>query len=103
MTEHIKMPDIAPLVRYLANGTETEFVYPFPIFASEDLRVSLDGAPQLSGYTISGSGETEGGQVIFTTAPGNGVTVTLERRLQMCIRDSNSSFSWSCKRAIGNL
>lgn len=83
MTDHIKMPDVAPLVRYLANGTETEFVYPFPIFASEDLRVSLDGAPQLSGYTISGSGETEGGQVIFTTAPGNGVTVTLERRLPL--------------------
>ena len=34
MTEHIKMPDVAPLVRYLADGAQTQFTYPFPIFIS---------------------------------------------------------------------
>ena len=34
---HIKMPDVAPLVRYLADGAQTVFDYPFPIFASEDI------------------------------------------------------------------
>lgn len=80
-TEHIKMPDVTPVVRYTANGTQSVFAYPFPIFASEDMSVSLDGAPQGSGFTISGAGVTEGGSVTFDNAPANGVTVMLERRL----------------------
>ncbi|MCB1563481.1 MAG: hypothetical protein KDJ75_07900, partial [Alphaproteobacteria bacterium] len=80
-TEHIKMPDVTPVVRYTANGTQSVFTYPFPIFASEDMSVSLDGAPQVSGFTVSGAGITEGGNVTFSAAPASGVTVTLERRL----------------------
>ena len=83
MSEHIKMPDVAPLVRYLANGTQTEFSYPFPIFASEDLAVYLDGAPQISGFIISDAGNTNGGTVTFDTAPVEGVVVTLERRMAL--------------------
>lgn len=63
MTEHIKMPDIAPLVRYLANGMETAFIYDFPIFASEDLKVYFDGAQQFSGFDITDVGQTSGGYV----------------------------------------
>jgi hypothetical protein len=78
---HIKMPDIEPLVRYVANGTQTTYSYPFPIFASEDLKIYFDGAEQTSGFDISGSGETTGGTVTFDTAPSNGTIVTLERKL----------------------
>ena len=67
------MPEVAPLVRYLANGTQTEFVYPFPIFASEDLAVTLDGAPQDSGFTIFDAGNTNGGTITFDTAPAAGL------------------------------
>ncbi len=45
-TEHVKVPDVTPIVRYVADGIETDFTYPFPIFASEDLRVYLNGAQQ---------------------------------------------------------
>ena len=58
MTEHIKMPDVSPLVRYVANGSETSFAYTFPIFASEDLHVYFDGAEQFSGFDITDVGET---------------------------------------------
>ncbi len=51
---HIQMPDVTPIVRYLADGDETVFVYPFPIFASEDLAVYINGAKQVSGIWAFG-------------------------------------------------
>jgi hypothetical protein len=81
MPEHIKMPDITPIVRYVANGTQTEFSYPFPIFASEDLAVYLDGAKQSSGFTIAGEGETSGGSITFDEAPAMDSIITLAREL----------------------
>ncbi len=81
MTEHIKMPDVAPLLRALANGTQTEFEFPFPVFASEDVVVYLNGARQVSGFDIIGAGNTSGGTVVFDSAPANGMTVTIERRM----------------------
>ena len=81
MTEHIKMPNVTPVVRYLANGIQTIFAYPFPIFASEDLKVYVDGAEQVSGFAISGAGETLGGTITFDTAPADESIVTLARNL----------------------
>lgn len=83
MTEHIKMPAVEPLVRYVANGTQTDFQYPFPIFASEDLAVYFGGARQYSGFDVSDAGETEGGLISFDSPPDNGVVITLERRLPL--------------------
>ena len=73
MPDHIKMPDIAPIVRYVANGTQTTFEYPFPIFAGEDLKVYFDGAPQYAGYDIHDAGNTSGGTITFDTAPADGI------------------------------
>lgn len=81
MTEHIKMPDVAPLVRLLANGTQTIFEYPFPVFSSEDLKILFNGAEQISGFSVEGAGNSAGGRVTFDEAPANGIVVTLERRL----------------------
>lgn len=81
MTEHIKMPDVTPLVRYVANGAQDIFAYPFPVFASEDLAVYLDGARQASGFTIDGAGRTAGGTVTFDAAPAINTIITLAREL----------------------
>lgn len=83
MPEHIKMPDLPPIVRYLASGEQTVFTYPFPIFASEDLVVYLNGAKQISGFDIAGAGSTSGGTVTFDTAPEEDLLVTLERKLPL--------------------
>ena len=80
---HIKIPDVIPLVRYTANGTQTAFDYPFPVFASEDIAVYLNGAKQVSGFTVTGAGETTGGSVTFTVAPSSGVVVAIERRVPL--------------------
>jgi hypothetical protein len=81
MPDHIKMPDIVPIVRLVAGGTQTAFEFPFPVFASEDVKVYLDGAEQSSGFTITGAGQTAGGVVTFDIAPAVGQVVTLERRM----------------------
>ncbi len=81
MPEHIKMPDITPIVRYVANGAQMVFNYPFPIFASEDLAVYLDGAKQNSGFSITGAGETAGGALTFDTAPADTTIITLAREV----------------------
>ena len=81
MSEHVKIPDVVPIVRYVANGTQTIFTYPFPIFASEDLAIFLDGAKQASGFTINGAGDTNGGDVTFDTAPAADTIITLARDL----------------------
>ena len=82
-TDHIKMPAVLPVIRSLADGVQTVFTYPFPIFTASDLKVYLNGAPQSSGYAVTGAGNTSGGSVTFTTAPASGVIVTLERRLPL--------------------
>ena len=81
MPEHVKVPDVTPIVRYVANGAQTTFSYPFPIFASEDLAIYIDGAKQASGFTIDGAGNTSGGDVTFDTAPAIDSIITLAREL----------------------
>ncbi len=82
-SDHIKMPAVEPVVRYAANGIQTVFEYPFPVFASEDLKVYFNGAPQHTGFDVSGSGSTSGGTVSFDTAPPSGIAITLMRRLPL--------------------
>ncbi len=80
-TEHVKIPDITPIVRYVANGSQDIYSYPFPIFASEDLSVYFDGAKQVSGFVIDDAGVSTGGNVTFTNAPALNTTITLAREL----------------------
>ncbi|MCB9963724.1 MAG: hypothetical protein H6857_02115 [Rhodospirillales bacterium] len=78
---HIKIPATSPIVRYLCNGSQTVFSFPFPIFASDDLEIKLDGATQVSGMSIAGAGATSGGTVTFDTAPPVDTVLTLSRVL----------------------
>ncbi len=81
MPDHIKMPAVTPIVRYLANGESAVFSYPFPVFASENLAVYLGGAKQVSGFDITGAGATGGGNVTFDVPPAEGTIVTIAREL----------------------
>lgn len=76
---HIKMPDVTPIVRYTANGVDSVYEYPFPIFASEDISVLFDGARQNMGFAVTNAGETSGGTVVFDTPPSAGIVVTIYR------------------------
>jgi len=81
MADHIQIGDISPRIQYTADGSQTAFTYPFPIFAESDLEVFLDDADQASGFTVAGAGESEGGTVTFDTAPAVDTVVTLLRNV----------------------
>ncbi len=83
MAEHITIGDVAPRVQYVADGVQSAFPFPFPIFAAEDLEIRLDGAPLLGGAEVSGAGRSEGGTVTLASAPAAGTRVTLRRRLAL--------------------
>jgi hypothetical protein len=82
MPDHIVIGDIRPRVQYTADGTQTVFTYPFPIFAAGDLEVYLGEALQSAGYVVNGAGQSAGGTVVFApTPPPAGAKVTLVRAL----------------------
>lgn len=78
---HIKIKPVTPKVQYTGNGITTVFPYEFAIFDESDMVVYFDDEVQESGYTVSGAGETDGGNVTFSTAPDDGVKITLIRNV----------------------
>lgn len=54
--------------RYAANGVATVYAIPFLLLAASDLQVSLDAAPVVGGFTISGLGSNTG-QITFDAPP----------------------------------
>lgn len=81
MPNHMQIPNTPPRIQYLADGTQTVFPFPFPVKTAGHLQVLLDSAPQNSGFTVTGAGQTNGGTVTFTTAPAAGLSVTLYREV----------------------
>ena len=76
---HIKIYDTAPWTQHTADGKQTEFAYPFPIFRDSDIQVFIGQTRQFNGFTITGAGHSSGGTVIFPKAPDAGHLVTLRR------------------------
>lgn len=83
MAEHIQISDVTPRVQYTANGSQTVFTFPFPIFQDADLAVYIDDAVQTvsADFTVLGAGDSAGGTVTFLTAPSDGATVTVLRSI----------------------
>lgn len=81
MDEHIKIGDVAPRVQYVADGVQTSFTYPFPVFAAGDIEVRLDGLPLAGGFSVTNAGASDGGSVVFEEPPQGGRLVTLRRDL----------------------
>jgi hypothetical protein len=81
MQEHIKITAAPPRIQYVGDGSQREFFFPFAIFRPEHVEVFLDGERLASGVTVLGAGESAGGSVILDPAPGEGVLVTVRRRI----------------------
>jgi hypothetical protein len=81
MSEHIRIGDIAPRVHYVADGVQTAFTYPFPIFEPGDIEVLGNNAPANYGYTIEGAGQSAGGTIRYAEPPAPGTRLTIMRRL----------------------
>jgi hypothetical protein len=83
MAEHIRIGDVAPRVQYVADGTQSVFAFPFPIFSATDLECLVNGERRETGFTIQGAGQSEGGAVTFAAAPASGTRITLRRRMRI--------------------
>ncbi|MEB6137245.1 phage tail fiber protein, partial [Klebsiella pneumoniae] len=75
----MSVPNQIPYNIYTANGQTTVFTYEFYIISASDLEVSINGSVVTSGYTVSGVGNKDGGDITFLTPPANGAVVMLER------------------------
>jgi len=83
MALHLQINAIKPRVQYRADGLRREFLFPFAIFADANLEVYLESEQVLSGFTVQGAGESDGGSIVFDSPPAAGALVTLRRRLAM--------------------
>jgi len=84
MTSHVKIHGIVPRIQYTANGSLTTYEFPFPIFSTADIEVYLNDIKQASTtYTITGVRNSDGGSVIFVSAPENGTIITIMRNLSI--------------------
>jgi hypothetical protein len=83
MPDHITIGDIAPHALYGADGAPGAFSVPFPIFAAADIEVRLDRVLQSGGYSVTGAGQSAGGQVVFASPPAAGTLVALRRALRI--------------------
>ena len=84
--------DLPPRVQYVATAAQTDFDYPFPIFADADLVVDVDGVTQAlaTDYTVTGEGDDAGGTVTFLVAMAGSEIVTIYR--SMAIERTATSF-----------
>jgi hypothetical protein len=73
--------DPEPLVQYGGDGSRTNFPFPFPVLASDDLLVFLD-QNAATGFSITGIGDPSGGEIVFAAPPAPGTTITLLRRTE---------------------
>ena len=75
-------------VSYSGDGTSTEFAVPFYFLEDSHLRVVLLSAAGVeteqdlgTDYTVTGAGESAGGEITMSTAPASGETLTILRNV----------------------
>jgi hypothetical protein len=74
-----------PYNPYVGNGVTTVFPYQFKILDEADIAVYVDGVLKTLGvdYTVSGVGADTGGDITFLAAPGNTLSVSLVREMEV--------------------
>ena len=81
MTQSIVIGDVRPRIQYNTDGVQTDFIYPFAIFKDQDIEVYLDDIQQTAGFSVTGAGSSDGGSVVFDSAPAQNSLLTLRRFL----------------------
>lgn len=74
------VPAQTPINRHLGNGVTTVFPFNFKVLQASDLEVSISGAIQSTGFTVSGVG-ANAGDVTFAVPPAAGSVVVLRRSM----------------------
>lgn len=79
------VPAQTPYVQYISGASQTVFPYPFEITQDSDLVCLINGVAQPTdgGYTLSGQGATNGGNLTFTIGQTAGAIITLYRNISI--------------------
>lgn len=64
---------------YLGDGVSTVFQFPSRFLSNDDLLVALNGVLQVTGFTVTGAGAVDGGEVTFSVAPASAAQVVIVR------------------------
>ncbi|MBR6412248.1 MAG: hypothetical protein IKS41_03700 [Alphaproteobacteria bacterium] len=84
MTNHVKIQGVTPRIQYTADGTTTDYEFPFAIFSSDDIDVYLDDTLQsTTSYSVTGIRHSDGGTVSFTEAPAIDKVITIVRNMSI--------------------
>ena len=84
MTEHVKVYGVKPRIQYVADGSLTTYDFPFATFNASDIEVYLEDIKQASNtYIVLDAGSSDGGSVVFNTAPTSGTVITIVRNLSI--------------------
>lgn len=67
--------------QYAANGSQSSFTFPFPLLDAADLEIWWDMAPCPVAFSLTGLGDSAGGQISFALPPPAGTRITLLRRM----------------------
>jgi len=100
----INLPEQERINQYTANGSTTTFNYDYLILQNSDIDVyvtapgatpdpNVDKKVLNVDYTVTGAVVTDGGTVVFTSAPANGATVTLASDIQYSIETNFAAMS----------
>lgn len=126
MSVPVQVPISGP---YTANGSTTQFGYQFYLLLESDLDVFVGGAKKIlnTDYTVTGVGNSAGGNVVFKVAPASGLEVIIKRntpftrttdyadngdlladvvnddfdRLWLALQEINANFGSSISRPVG--
>lgn len=71
-------------ISYVGDGTTSEFLFAFPFFQDDDIKVSLDEKiiPDTQ-YSVYANDDFDGGAVIFATAPSEGSKIDIFRQISL--------------------
>ena len=84
MSEHIKVYGVKPRIQYVADGILTTYDFPFATFKASDIEVYLKDIKQATNtYTVLNAGSSDGGSVVFNSAPTSGTVITIVRNLSI--------------------
>ncbi len=71
-------------ISYIADGINTEFVFTFPFFQTDDIHVALNDETEFDiAYTVLPNSDFAGGTVVFDTAPAADIKIDIFRQISL--------------------
>lgn len=78
-----KIGAITPVKKYIGNGVAKNFAFDFMYWAETEILVYLDDTRQTTGYSVTSTDKTKGGNINFDTPPKEKQRITIIRLIDI--------------------